>query len=491
MRFIKKLSAFALLFAMFAYYLPALAAGPNGDLDLRLYDERTGKYSNITVSAVTLTIDGKPMNLTDDIPAVVQSINGFGRTLVPFRAVGEALGATVLWSQENRQAILRKGTTTIVLALGSDKAMVNGTETPLPDGVPACALAFQGSNNGRTMVPLRFVAEQLGAQVSWDQESYTAGITRPSVTTTQITRVNADHDAQTVLIATDRSPVFQTADFGGKIVVDIMEAELAAGFPGTITVDNDLITTVRYAQHADNLYPEYSKTVRVVLDLREGLTLEKNAKVEQKEEGILITTFLTDDDREDLPTPELPTLDPSKKTIVVDAGHGGNKSGAVYEDIMEKDLTLSMSKMLEKKLLAMGYNVIMTRSTDIYMNLYERADIANAAEADLFISVHCNASATNRDFQGIFTYYHPSSNRGRRLAETLQPYMAKATGGIDRGVLKDDFVVLRETKMCAVLIETGFMTNHEELMRLADKTYQDKLMQGVADGLTAYLKALG
>lgn len=491
MKLVKKLGAFALLLVLFVNFIPALAAGPNGDLDLRAYDEKAGKYTDVTVSTVKLTMDGKPMDFTGDIPAVVQTINGSGRTLVPFRAVGEALGAKVLWSQENRQAILRKGTTTIVLTLGSNKAMVNGVEEPLPDGVPACALAQRGNHDGRTMVPLRFVAEQLGATVDWAQETYTAIITSPTVTTTQITRVSADHDAQTVLIATDRPPVFQTADHGGKLVVDIMEAELAAGFPGTITVDNDLITTVRYAQHSDNLYPEYSKTVRVVLDLREGLTLEKNAKVEQKAEGILITTFLTDDDKEELPPPELPPLDPTKKTIVVDAGHGGNKSGAVYEGIMEKDLTLSMSLMLEKKLLAMGYNVIMTRSTDIYMDLYERSDIANAAKADLFVSVHCNASATNKDFQGIFTYYHPSSNRGKRLAETLQPFMAKATGGIDRGVLSDDFVVLRETEMCAVLIETGFMTNHEELMRLADKTYQDKMMQGVADGITAYLRNLG
>lgn len=489
MKSTKTLGVFVLLLAMFLHLLPAEAAGPNGDLSVQLYNENTGKHSDATVSVVSLSMDGVLMDFTGDIPAVVQTINGQGRTLAPLRAVGEALGATVLWSHENRQAILRKGTTTVVLTLGSSTAMVNGVETPLPDGVAANSLNFKGQN-GRTMVPLRFVVEQLGAHVDWVQESYAARITSPSAVTTQITRVTANHDAQTVLIATDHPPVFQVSDLGGKIVVDLLGAELSSGFPGTITVDNDLITTVRYAQHGSSLYPDYEKSVRVVLDLRDGLTLKRNAKVEQQEDGILLSTFLTDEEIDDLPEPSLPVLDPSKKTIVVDAGHGGRSPGAVYEGILEKDLALPMALTLQTKLLAMGYNVVMTRTTDVYVDLYERAAIANAAKADLFVSVHANAAATNRNYQGIYTYFHPSSARGKRLALTLQPYMAKATGGIDRGVMKGDFVVLRETEMCAVLVETGFMTNHDELMRLADPVYQDKLMQGLAEGLTAYLKTL-
>lgn len=490
MKLVKKLGAFALLLALFANMLPAMAAGPNGDMNLQLYNEKNGTYSDVTVSVVNVTLDGKPMAFDNDIPAVVQNINGYGRTLAPVRAVGEALGATVFWSQENRQAILRKGTTTIVLTLGSSMATVNGKDVPLPDGVSASTLNLKGQN-GRTMVPLRFVAEALGAQVEWIQDSYTANITRPLATTTQITRVTADHDKQTVLIATDHPPVFQTEDHGGKVVVDVLGAELSSGFPGTITVDNDLITTVRYAQHENDLYPDYAKTVRVVLDLKEGLTLAKNVKAEKTDEGILLTTFLTDEDMDKRPEPELPTIDPTKKTIALDAGHGGSASGAVYEGIKEKDLTLQMTKILEKKLLAMGYNVVMIRSTDVYMDLYDRSDIANAAQADLFVSIHCNAFPKDMGIHGVLTYFHPSSKRGETLARTLQPYMAKASGAQDRGIQKDDFVVLRETEMCAVLIETGFMTNHDELMNLAGPVYQEKLMQGVADGLTAYLNNLG
>ena len=68
--------------------------------------------------------------------------------------------------------------------------------------------------------------------------------------------------------------------------------------------------------------------------------------------------------------------------------------------------------------------------------------------------------------------------------------MAQITGGIDRGILSNDYVVLRETDMCAALVEMGFMSNHEELMRLIDDSYQDKLAQGIAEGIVRYLNSL-
>ncbi|MEG2119394.1 MAG: N-acetylmuramoyl-L-alanine amidase, partial [Pseudoflavonifractor sp.] len=334
---------------------------------------------------------------------------------------------------------------------------------------------------------LRFVSEQLGAQVTWQQDTYTAGIVRALSTNTQITRVSAQSDAQTVLISTDHEPVFQVMDLDGRVVVDIMGAELSSGFPGAITVDNDLITTVRYAQHDNDLYPAYEKTVRVVMDLRKGITLAKNIKVEKLSGGILLTTFLTDADRGDVGFTPITPLDPSKKTIVIDPGHGGARSGAVYEGILEKDLTLSISRKLGAQLFDQGYNVVMLRKTDTEMDLYERADIANAVGADVFVSVHCNAFE-NPEINGSLTYYHPSSKRSERLAKAIAAPLAKATGAKDRGVADADFVVLRETNMCAVLVECGFMTNHEELMKLNSSEYQDKLAKGIAEGITDYLR---
>ena len=171
-------------------------------------------------------------------------------------------------------------------------------------------------------------------------------------------------------------------------------------------------------------------------------------------------------------------------------GHGGGRTGAQYEGIAEKTINLSVSKRLQAILRGYGYNVVMTRTGDADVGLYERADIANAVEADLFVSLHSNAAPDYPDFSGIYTYYHPSSGRGARLAQAIQTPLTRLTGGIDRGIKSADFVVLRETEMCAVLVEMGFMTNHDELMDLIDDGYQDKLAQGIAEGIVTYLNGL-
>ena len=485
----KKVSSFLLLLALLASLLPARAAGPNGVIDIQVHNESLGKYESRTAEVVNLVFDGKPLDLSADVPALAWVIDGYGRTMVPVRSVGEPLGATVLWPQGTNQVILRKGLNTVVLTLGSPTALVNGKEVALPDGVSAYVVKrmVDGKAVERTMVPIRFVSEQLGCTVEWDQETYTASITKSVSENTFITRVVADSDRQTVLIATDRTPKYQVLDMEDRVVVDLLGAELSSGFPGTISVDNDLITTVRYAQHDDDLFPEYEKTVRVVLDLKEGITFSKNVTIEATDEGLLLTTFLTDADREDdeVFVPSTP-IDPTKKTVVVDAGHGGSRDGAVYEGIKEKDLTLAMSKKLEALLLAQGYNVVMTRTTDVYMDLYDRADIANDVGADIFVSIHANAYE-DPEIYGAMTYYHPSSGRGKRLAQAIQAPMCQVAGAKDKGVRDADFVVLRETDMCAVLVETGFMTNHNELMLLNDSDYQDKLVKGICEGIVRYL----
>ena len=115
---------------------------------------------------------------------------------------------------------------------------------------------------------------------------------------------------------------------------------------------------------------------------------------------------------------------------------------------------------------------------------------SNAGNFDLHLALHSNAAPNYSDFSGIYTYYHPSSGRGARLAQAIQTPLTRLTGGIDRGIKSADFVVLRETEMCAVLVEMGFMTNHDELMDLIDDGYQDKLAQGIAEGIVTYLNGL-
>ena len=493
MRQTKRAAAFLLVLALLVSFLPVRAAGPNGLLNIEVHNEATGRYEPQQAEKVNISLDGTVVDLTGDVPGLALGT----RTMVPIRTVAEALGATVLWPQGSNQVILRKGADTIVLTLGSADAVVNGQAVPLPDGVPACVVKYQGVE--RTMVPLRFVSEQLGAQVGWDQDTFTAEIVSGKSDTAYITRIQADYDMQTVFIGMDQKLEYRITDGDGTVTLDILGAELSAGFPGAIAVDNDFIDTVRYAQHGAGLYEGYDRVVRVELALADGVTREKNLTVEQQEDGILITAFRAPEDEPELPeTPEEPTdpvnpsnpIDPARRTVVIDPGHGGTSSGAAYEGILEKDLTLPISLKLEALLKAAGYNVVMTRSTDVYLGLYERADIANSVDADIFVSIHANAF-DDPSVNGLITYYHPSSGRGKRLAQAIQTPASQATGAKDRGVASADFVVLRETDMCAVLVETGFMTNHDELMKLNDSTYQDKLAQGIAQGIINYLNTLG
>ncbi|MGN0967636.1 MAG: N-acetylmuramoyl-L-alanine amidase [Oscillospiraceae bacterium] len=466
-------------FLLIAAALPAQAAGPNGEISIGLDEDGAGTYRPASVSVVRLTLNGAVLD--SDVPAFVRG----GRTMVPVRLITERMGATVQWFSDTNQVAISLNDSTVTLKIGSSQALVNGEEVTLYDGVPAMVAKYQGIE--RTMVPLRFVSEQLGAQVGWAQDSYTAVISTGQAGY-RVTDINADSNAQSVHIVTTAAPDYRVLDLGDRVVVDLLGAELSSGFFGTIAVDNELISRVRYAEHGSDLYPEYSHTVRVVLDLKEGVTRRDNVELIPLPKGLLLTTFLENREEIDF-TPTTP-IDPQKKTVVLDAGHGGSQTGAVYSGVNEKDINLAVAQKVEAILLRHGYNVVMTRTADSTVGLYDRADIANAVKADVFVSIHSNAAVNSPNYTGIYTYYHPSSRRGARLAQAIQEPICWITGAVDRGIKDADFVVLRETDMCAVLVEMGFMTNSGELQRLITPSYQDKLAAGIAEGIVAYLNGI-
>ncbi|MBM7631295.1 SH3 domain-containing protein [Geomicrobium sediminis] len=173
------------------------------------------------------------------------------------------------------------------------------------------------------------------------------------------------------------------------------------------------------------------------------------------------------------------------RTIVVDAGHGGRDSGATGNGLVEKTINLQVSRELANRLERGGANVIMTRSNDTFIELVERARIANRASADLFISVHANAfpAATAR---GAETFYHPNDGPdSRRLATALQNRLVRDTGMVHRRVDPANFSVLRNTNMTASLIELGFVTNAGDASIMRQPGYParagEALYQGVLD----------
>lgn len=182
--------------------------------------------------------------------------------------------------------------------------------------------------------------------------------------------------------------------------------------------------------------------------------------------------------------------------IVIDAGHGGKDLGAESKTAptsQEKHLNLTTALMLNSFLKKMGYQTILTRGDDLFVPLELRAAIANGNEAALFVSVHYN-SATSPKAEGVEVYYFESDeNKGRsqkskELAAKVLDRVIESTGSKSRGVKHGNFAVIRETKMPAVLVEGGFVSNQNELLKLRSPDYQKTLAGGIALGIHDFLK---
>ncbi|HVL38122.1 MAG TPA: N-acetylmuramoyl-L-alanine amidase, partial [Fimbriimonadaceae bacterium] len=164
------------------------------------------------------------------------------------------------------------------------------------------------------------------------------------------------------------------------------------------------------------------------------------------------------------------------KIVVVDAGHGGTDSGArsPAKDVSEKNLTLAISKLVSERLQAEGATVIMTRKTDVFIPLQERAEIANRNGAHLFVSVHINSNRAANSTSGGMTFHHKQDPIGKLLAECVQREIAKVSKLPSLGVWSDQriyqsgFAVLRYSKMPAILIELGFINHSKDRKRMLE-----------------------
>ena len=195
----------------------------------------------------------------------------------------------------------------------------------------------------------------------------------------------------------------------------------------------------------------------------------------------------------------------TKRAIFLDPGHGGSDSGAVENGVREKDLTLSVYNKVSSRLASLGYTVLTSRNTDKDVGLVSRADQANKSNADMFLSIHFNAGGRGTAY-GIETYYykheqgyepeinkdnHNSSERiekSRKLANKIQQNLLYKTGAYDRGVKRASFAVLRETSIPSILVELGFIDNQEEVNKIKTNEYQEKLADGIVDGIVEYYK---
>ena len=199
-------------------------------------------------------------------------------------------------------------------------------------------------------------------------------------------------------------------------------------------------------------------------------------------------------------------------TVIIDAGHGGYDIGASSGKIIEKKITLSLARKLQKQLSRRGYNTKMTRDSDKHLHLYERTDYANAKKGNIFISLHMNAAPRRKHrnylYKGIEIFYMTGASQKKRysnrkiyttqwkkkksylLAKKIKTKILSSVRKkyivLDKGLKENNFWVLRGTKMPAILIENGYITDKYEGKRLTTSRYQNLLVKGIADGVDAY-----
>ena len=196
-----------------------------------------------------------------------------------------------------------------------------------------------------------------------------------------------------------------------------------------------------------------------------------------------------------------------KNVVFLDPGHGGRDPGAVYNGLREKDLNMSIYRKLRSELEKLGYTVLTSRDKDVYVDyVTERSEMVNKTDADVFISIHFNATGVpGANRSGVETYiYEPDEDikprinkvahddptrlsESKRLADNIHNSVVSVAGANDRGVHGSNYAVLRETIKPAVLLELGYIDS-PEYKKISDDKYQNKLVEGIVTGLRNFYK---
>jgi len=219
--------------------------------------------------------------------------------------------------------------------------------------------------------------------------------------------------------------------------------------------------------------------------IAEGVVNKKNIKSKTNQKANYV--------RKEFDYIQLPEIKQNKFFVVIDPGHGGPDPGAIgIGGIRETDVVLDVSKIVKKLLSEKGVKVKLTRKNEIDLDLPPRVSFANRTNADIFVSIHANASrGKRRDINGLETFYYRGW-RGRLLAKRIQKQILKVSpGSPDRGVKQGRFYVIKNTKMPAVLVEIGFLTGRLDARRLEKSVHRKRIAFAIAKGILEYLSRAG
>jgi N-acetylmuramoyl-L-alanine amidase len=258
-----------------------------------------------------------------------------------------------------------------------------------------------------------------------------------------------------------------------RLVVDIQNALLQVQDPPA-PADDSVLRQVRMSQFSPD-------TVRIVLDLKAPIRYAIRRRSDP--EGLVVEWR---SDRPNSPKSE----EAARKVVVVDAGHGGKDPGAraVKAGLQEKEVVLDLALRVAELLDQAGFIPLLTRAEDVFVELADRVRFANSRQADLFVSIHCNAMPTGKRGTrcGIEVYYYTPASES--LASTVQEALVEATGRPDNGVRRRGFYVIRYTVMPSILVEVGYLDHavEGELLRTSD--FRQTVAQGIVKGIQQYLQ---
>jgi N-acetylmuramoyl-L-alanine amidase len=487
-----------------------------------------------------LYLNGKLLDSQEDPQIVDKS------TLVPVRVVAEGLGYKVEWNQSLKQINIQDELTQITLTVDSLSANVNGSVMQLETAATI--------TNKVTMVPIRFVAENLGLQVYYDKptkavhlykyadstidpeaivsgsptgkvgkdagsSSGTDGSIRPGVSDGSAdTNIGSDSanigfessnnssSPNVINLPTGAAAVLKSVQFDGsssvmldyegsieqirtftltspdRIVMDLPSSAFASSLtPGEVVVDSHpSLTKIRYA-----VGPDSPTTLRIVFDL----TAASSYTVSEQSGRIQVDVFDPSVVLPEASQPSNPSTDSGDKVykVVIDAGHGGTDPGTssasgLYEKTFNLSIVLKVKELLDKE---KRIQATYTRIDDSYPTRKERVNMANDMKADAFISIHAN-SFTSPATNGTETYYNRSDSKP--FAQIMHKHLVAATGLKDNGVRFGDFQVIRETTMPAILLETGYMSNTNDVKFLFDSDVQSRIAAAIVAGIKEQLK---
>lgn len=421
---------------------------------------------------VTLKIDDKI------IPTKVAPVIINNRTLVPVRAVFEAMGGVVDWSDSKPSDIsIKYQNRQVDLKINSTVAYVDGAQKTLE--VPAQLV------NNSTLIPVRFVSENLGFTVGFDDNTRTVLITSPKTdanpptSMSQIESVKIETAANKSRISiTSNLPISQYTNNSlanpDRFFVDIPNSRLYTN--ETSISSNDytcIVNTVRFNTDDNN-------TTRIVMDLKKQSTPSISFSADKK---VMYLDF------------EKLGFDPmadGRLVVMLDPGHGastgGKRSpdGSLKEYEFNRDVASRVKAILEQN----GIEAMLTVSDDTDTSLKDRCSIANGSDADIFVSVHANAFGDGwTSAKGWEIYVYKKGGIAEELAKAIQKQTTASVDISNRGLKEADFYVIKYTNIPAVLIEHGFYTNKDEVEQLKSSSFRQQLAEADAAGIINFFKA--